>query len=308
MRLASRWCELSLPLSPLLIGALKRSAGDEHPSVRALVLRLLPFLLHHHKELGWQLFSRAIANGSAGCWKQTYGCLYYNYFNDFDRVSVHLDALLGAGHEEALKVWAGISSLAYLAERIEFSALVGNLRRLDHPDSWAAASRVFAANLTDPKSFNHCINGIMAAFAHATDTSEVAVAFSDVFREKQRPAPRIPLDTLTLFFTAIANAHPTTRSRVYGLEDWLASMASMDPECGLSATELMIGTLDPKDHDLLGSDSYLVLLTLLFREAEESELSDGGVFLNRVIAVQDFFLLRGLHKLDDWLRSAEDRA
>ena len=44
------------PWPELLAPALRRFAADEHPAIRAVLLRRLPYLQSHHPDLGWDLF------------------------------------------------------------------------------------------------------------------------------------------------------------------------------------------------------------------------------------------------------------
>ena len=90
---------------------------------------------------------------------------------------------------------------------------------------------------------------------------------------------------------------------MHGVGDWLASVSSLEPEYALAAIEIMLNysaSLDTWD-----GSPYAKLMTALFREAEERELSDQGKFLARVVAVQDALLRMGMRSLDDWLKDAE---
>jgi len=54
-------------------------------------------------------------------------------------------------------------------------------------------------------------------------------------------------------------------------------------------------------------DRYPSLLTSLFREAEEREISDNGDMMRKVLELQDLLVSVGIPSIEGWLRSAERR-
>jgi hypothetical protein len=299
--LASRWLESSRPLPSLLVQVLKRCASDPHPSVRALVLRSLPIVLHYNQELGWHLFERALFVSNSPPWRHAYNCLYYNYHKRFPIVAGYLSMLRGSNDPEALKAWSRISALCSLAGHIGFEDFIADLRAVNLDKAWAGAASVFAANFGEPRLQSPCTQGLLVSLNSAKDKNAV---LGKMFRFLSNCIGHpIDLELLESYLRAVAAKKSEHGRDVLGLGDWLASLSVVDPEYALIAIETMLGSsvgLDAWD-----GSPYTKLMTALFREAEERELSDQGQFLSRTVAVQDTLLRRGMHSLEDWLKDAE---
>lgn len=299
--LAGRRFESARPLPVLLVEVLKRCASDPHPSVRALVLRSLPFTLYHAQDLGWTLFERALFAGDVRPWKHAYNCLYYNYHQRFPIVSGYLSILRSDRSQEALELWSRISTLSCLSRHITFDDLMADLREIDLDDAWSGAASIFAANLNECRLRESCTQGLLASIGGAEDKGKI---LSEMFRIFSNSTGNlINLALIKSYFNAFA-ARETRHGRdVYGVGDWLVSVGVVDPEYALTAIEIMLehsAQLDTWD-----GAPYAKLMTALFREAEERELTDQGQFLSRVVAVQDALLRLGMRSLDDWLKDAE---
>src|SRR5690606_17771272 len=59
MILVNNFQEKNIVLPELLLPTLLRFASKEHPAVRALILRRLPYLQSWHPRFGWDLFDHA---------------------------------------------------------------------------------------------------------------------------------------------------------------------------------------------------------------------------------------------------------
>ncbi|WP_257385177.1 hypothetical protein [Tahibacter caeni] len=299
--LANGRLESARVLPALLVEVLKRCASDPHPSVRALVLRSLPFVLYHHQELGWTLFDRALLIGDAQSWKHAYNCLYYNYHQRFPIVSGYLSILRADRSPEALELWSRISALSCLAGHIPFDVLMADLREIGLDDVWAGAASIFAANLNEPRLRESCTQGLLASLEGAKDKDKVLGKMSRLFSNSTGH----PIDPTLIksYFSAVARREAARNRDVHGVGIWLVSIGITDPECALAAIETILeysAQLDRWD-----GAPYAKLMTALFREAEERELSDQGQFLSRVVAVQDALLRLGMRSLDGWLKDAE---
>lgn len=299
--LAQRWSEAGRRLPRLLIEVLKRCASDPHSSVRALVLRSLPALLYFHQKLGWSLFETALLSNGDRPWKYSYNCLYYNYYREFPTVRNYLAMLRADGDQEALDVWGRISTLCCLGGHISMEVLLGDLAVIDQGAAWSGAASIFAANLGEVKLREQCNRGLLAALSSEQSKSEMLSDFSTLFHENK--CMLIDLEFLRSYFDAFETKGIQTGRRLLGVGDWLASVGVSDPEYALQAAEIFLG--HTAQLDAWDGTPYTKLLTALFREAEERELSDGGDFLSRVVRVQDTLLRLGVHKLEDWLQDAE---
>lgn len=83
-------------------------------------------------------------------------------------------------------------------------------------------------------------------------------------------------------------------------------MKPLQPDKALEFAEIAANLCKTHDRSQFYDPQQLgSLLTLLFREAEEREASDGGQMLRRVVQLQDVFLSLPLSTLGEWLRAAE---
>jgi hypothetical protein len=299
--LAGRWSESARLLPPLLMEVLKRCTSDPHPSVRALILQSLPIFLHYNQDRGWQLFERTVFAGDAPPWRHAYNCLYYNYYKRFHVVSGYLSVLRVANDPEALKVWSRISALSSLAGHIEFDAFLADLEAVNRDDAWSGATSIFAANLAELKLREFCTQGLLAALNSAEDKNRVLGKMFRIFTE----CMDYPIDLafIETYFNAVAANRAEHGRDVHGVGDWLASVGVVDPDYALVAVETIL--LHSVSLDTWDGSPYTKLMTALFREAEERELSDQGLFLSRVVVVQDALLQRGTQSLESWLKDAE---
>lgn len=300
--LANRWTECGRTLPAMLVTALKRIASDPHPSVRALTLQLLPYILHHHRELGWLLFDRALFSSEDRAWNSAYNCLYYNYHNDFARVRPYLSLLREDETAEGLKIWGRISGLCCLSGHIDFEGFINELSAMRKDAAWSGAASVFSANIASDNHRLQCTRGLISALNGVDEKAEIVRKIDRVFYEN----PGLPIDLQVLrgyLSTAINLGDDKQNRNVRAIGEWLAPIGDSDPDYALEAAEI---TLEHASLlDTWNGEPYTKLLTALFREAEERELSDKGEFLSRVVNVQDALLRRGVHKLEDWLRDAE---
>lgn len=299
--LAGRRLESARHLPPLLVEVLRRCASDSHSSIRALILRSLPIVLYHSSSLGWHLFERALFAGNTPPWRHAYNCLYYNYYRTFPIVSRYLSMLRVVHEPEALKLWSRISALSCLAGHIAFDDFLADIRAINLDDAWSGAASIFAANLSEPRFREPCTQGLLASLNDAVDRSRILGEMSRFFSDCTDR--HIDLELLNSYFSAVAAKGTEHRRDVHGVGDWLASVGVTNPEYALIAIETILqysAQLDTWD-----GSPYTKLMTALFREAEERELSDQGQFLSRVVAVQDTLLRLGMHSLENWLKDAE---
>lgn len=300
--LANRCTESGRDLPAMLIAVLNRTASDPHPSVRALTLQLLPYVLRHHRELGWSLFDKALFSFGDRAWHSAYNCLYYNYHHDFARVRPYLSLLRADETAEGLKIWGRIVGLCCLSGHVDFEEFINELSAMRKDAAWSGAASVFSANISSDKHRLQCTIGLIRALDGIDEKVEIVRKIGRVFYEN--PGLLIDLQVLREYLSsAITLSYEKQNRNVREIGEWLAPIGNSDPDYALEAAEI---TLEHASLlDTWNGEPYTKLLTALFREAEERELSDKGEFLSRVVNVQDALLRRGVHKLEDWLKDAE---
>ena len=303
LSIAVHFAKGNLPFPELLAPALKRFAMDANPSIRAVILRELPFFQSISPEVGWQVFELATQDGDDRLWAVAETCLYYAYHSRFSDVSRVLARMGATGKGKALETWARISALAALSGHIDHSLLIVQLEALCSKEAWKGATTVWAHNtLTHAQE---CFDGMRSGLNQADGISaSVATEMASLFRDDQaiRHVPPLIVD---LYFSALALHQSDDHFRVHGFDDWLLSTSLSEPADTLASAERFASFVQRKQHYYYDHGELSKLMTRLFREAEEREESDSGAMLGRVIALQDQFLSIGVHSLEDWLRDAE---
>jgi hypothetical protein len=295
-----------VPWPEFLPNALRLFAADEHPAIRALLLRRLPHLARHHSEFGWELFGLATQENAPGLWAIAEPCLYYAYHQTFEIVSLWLARLYREGSGKDLETWGRISALATLSKQLDFSAFLAELKVVEAVEAWHGAASVWThpGNVQQHQAL--CLAGLEAGLS-AENQQAVAVAreFSNIFRETT-PLVALPIELIRRCFCLLETESESKRSDIFGFDAWLNATSLRDPMYALEATEIYLGFVRRTKHYVYDHENNLTqLLTHLFEQAEEQEESDSGAMLQRVVAMQDALLALGVSGVNDWLKAAE---
>ncbi|MDD2657584.1 MAG: ATP-binding protein [Candidatus Pacebacteria bacterium] len=307
MIVANKLQEQDIPLPELLVPTLRRFAGNEHPAIRALILRRLAYLQSMNSELGWDLFQLAMQDAT-GLWQYAEPCLYYAYHNNFEKVSPLLARIYSEGSGKDLEMWGRISALAALTKQIDSAVWLEELKTLDATDAWRGAASVWTNSENIKRYRDQCLAGITvglsASYSHAM---ALAQQLDHVFRDNSPPIS-IPIELICLCFTVFESDTDNNNKyrRLYCFDEWLNATSHRDPEHALAATEIYLAYVNHTQAHLFQHKNTLTqLITRLFAEAEEREESDHGAMLQRVVSVQDTLLSLGVNGIDDWLKAAE---
>jgi len=307
MILANKLQELSVLFPELLSHTLRRFAGNEHPAIRALILRRLPYLQSMNPELGWNLFHLAMQDAT-GLWQSAEPCLYYAYHNNFEKISPLLARIYSEGSGKDLETWGRISALAALSRRIDFAVWLEDLKALNVTEAWCGAANVWTHSENIKQHRDQCLSGIRAGLnAGGPHAAAVAQQMDHVFRDNTPPIS-IPIELIRLCFTVFENESDSENKhhRLFGFDEWLNATSQRDPEHALAATEIYLAYVSRAKPYFYDHENRLTqLMTRLFAEAEEREESDHGAMLQRVVSVQDTLLSLGVNGINDWLKAAE---
>jgi hypothetical protein len=290
----------------LLAPALRRFAADEHPAIRALMLRRLPYLQSLQPELGWALFDLAMEQDVTGLWSMAEPCLYYAYHQQFETVAPWLARLYHEGSGKDLQTWGRISALAALSKTVEFSMLLAELKSRGDTEAWRGAASVWTHPGNVQQHREQCMAGLEVGLSTANPhAAAVARKFSNLFRET-KTLTSIPTVLIQRCFALLETEAESPRREVYGFDAWLNAFSSRDPMYALEAAELYLDFVRRAKPYLYDHNNNLTqLLTRLFAQAEEQEASDNGAMLQRVVAMQDSLLVLGVNGMNDWLKAAE---
>jgi hypothetical protein len=305
LTLLRRMIEDETPWPELLLPSIKKFAMDSNSAIRALVLRELPSLQYHQPELGWQVFQLAIQDADEKLWCESERCLYSGHHKQYERIASHLDYVRNTFNGEALEMWGRISALAQLSGHMSFEWLIDRLSQGQCLNGWKGAASIWAANVYTPQHGSVCWNGIRAALKSPyAQEQELLHELRRVFGKRERLSP-VPKDVVDAYFDALEAIHIQQAFSLHEIDDWLGALVFNYPQEALDSAERVVLFLQRIKPPHLYLDELPQLLTRLFREAEEQELSDDGQMLKRVVDLQDSFLSLNLPHVETWLADAE---
>ncbi|WP_434514695.1 AAA family ATPase [Dechloromonas sp. ARDL1] len=291
----------------LLAPALRRFARDEHPAVRSLILRRLPYLQSKAFDFGWDLLHLAMQDADR-LWEIAEPCLYYAYHSHFEVVRPLLARLRNEGSGKDLETWGRISALATMARQIDLAELLEDLKALDKTEAWQGAATVWTNYENIQQHREQCLSGLDAGLnAGATHAEAVAEQLGHLFHDKSAVIS-VPIELIRRCFEVFKSDSDKEKKhhRLFGFHEWLNAISQLDPEQALAATEIYLAYVSQSKPYLYDhQDSLTQLMTRLFAEAEEREESDNGAMLQRVVVAQDTLLSLGVNGLGDWLKAAE---
>jgi len=303
--LTNKFLEQGRELPELLTPALRRLARDEHPAVRALILRRLPYLQSMSLDLGWDLFDVAMRDAD-GLWQTAEPCLYYAYQNHFGVVGPLLARLCREGRGKDLETWGRISALAAMTHHVGQAELFVELKVLDSAEAWLGAVAVWTNSVNIRSYREQCLAGMEFGLNNGdTHAKAIAEKMGKIFRNKS-DVIAVPTELIRHCFAIFTENSENKHHRLSGFTEWLNALSQVDPDQALAVVEIYMAYVSHckpylYDHE----NSVTQLMTRLFAEAEEREESDSGAMLQRVVAVQDGLLSFGLNGIVDWLKAAE---
>lgn len=289
----------------LLMPTLRRFAKDEHPAIRALILRRLPYFQNKMFDLGWELFHISMQNAQ-GLWWVAEKCLYHCYYSHFEIVRPLLARLRNEGCGKDLETWGRISALSAMAKHIDFPDFLEELLDLNSIEAWQGATAVWTHSDNIRKHRAQCLEGMESGLdADGAVAVLVARKMDCIFRE-DKFVIIVPIEFIRRYFSILLNDKESKRHGLFGFHEWLNAASQIDPENALSATEIYLDYVSHSKTYLYDRQNSLAqLMTRLFAEAEEREESDYGAMLQRVVSVQDTLLSLGLNSVASWLKAAE---
>jgi len=265
---------------------LRRFAGHEHPAIRALILRRLPYLQSQNPALGWDLFERAMQNAN-GLWQDAESCLHYAYRNDFKKIAPMLDRIHREGSEEDRETWGRISALSAFSNRIDLDVLLEDLKFLDATKAWQGAASVWTHLENIKQHRDQCLVGIKAGLNANSPHAEMMAQKMEKLFYTNTPVISIPIELVRLLFTVLERDSKNKHHHdLFRFGQWLNATAHHDPEQAIAATETYLIYVKHTKPYLYDRENNLTqLMTRLFAEAEEREESDNGGMLQRVVSL-----------------------
>ncbi|WP_436178449.1 hypothetical protein [Acidovorax sp. LjRoot66] len=304
MSLTERLAEAGLEIPALIGPILMRLARDDHPAVRAVVIRRLAYI-HSKTELGWPLFDAAFSDDDERVWAHANDFLYYVTVSQFARSKPYLDRMEGSTVPEVLKAWGRLSALSVLGERMPRELLEQKLKSLASEPAWKGATTVWIANARNPQHASTCFAALEFTATQPSARQALLSRLGRLF-EPTRPIAKVPLSLFRAAYGEMSEISAAEANMPHQLDQWLCSLAEIDPDSALDFAEIAANLCKAIDRSMFYDVSHLgTLLTSLFREAEERESYDGQAMLRRVVKIQDIFLSLPMSSLGEWLHAAE---
>lgn len=302
MNIAIRWAELKREIPASLRNLLLQFSVDPRPSVRAVLLLRIAYLQYLDSDLGWRIFDYVVAAHHGELLALAERSLYYAYHSNFNKVVGHLAAAQRSSLPAARETWGRISMLACLSGHIAWQAHLKRLLELGDSAAWKGTVSVLSSNVDKAQHAAVCFTGLRVALSHAPRPTEVARQMSSIFYGKEAIV-EVPIDLIQDWFTAMSQDGQSIH--LHGFDEWLARLAESSPVHALEAAEVFAKASLRASSTHYDHRPIAQLLTRLFGEAEEREVSDRGAMLRRVISMQDDMLNCGVYGLHEWLRDAE---
>ena len=188
--------------------------------------------------------------------------------------------------DKSAEAWGRLASLSYLTGHIGKEALFDDLS-IRNENSFVGMMDVFTTNLSNPKHKRECIEGLTILLHIARDK---AVFSKFNFSLKKADFTKlIPMVVIELF---LKNSPLKYIRDINGAFKWFKIHVSSMPDAVLIQLEVIIERFNQIQGQsyFSGIDGLIVTLRLLLQEAD---LTDDVEYINRVIAVQDWFIENG---------------
>jgi len=307
IRLANRLLERDIPWPYLLESMLFRVAGDDHPPVRAMIVQPLAYLISKRPELGWKLFDTAMIEAE-GLWTLAEPCLYYFYRSTYGRIGPALERLFRSGTGEDLKTWGRIAALTTLDKLRTIDGMIADLSGLASEDAWTGAAQVWT-NWNNIETFPElCAEGLRAGLvAGGVAALATARAIESMFHQAETsPSVFITPELFENCLHILQGDETHKGPHFWDLGEWLIGLSANHPDEAMDMAFCFARFMKGRGESIYDyEDRYPSLLTNLFREAEERELSDNGDLMRKVLELQDLLVSVGIASIEGWLRSAE---
>lgn len=299
IQLANRLLEQEKNWPKLLIQMLSRFAEDSNPAVRAILLLHLPYLQHRQPDFGWKLFESIMVGATPEMWKLAERCLYYGYEKQTQRVEGYLERIRHEAIPLAGQTWGRIATLMMLSNHSTKEDLFGHLIEIDSEEAWIGAVDVFTSNINKIECNPICVSGLLELIKKAPLSAEITRKIGHIFSDGSQVSI-VPMPLIKAYFDAMSLQGG--RHDPYHFVEWLVTLATYNPLLGIEACELLIQFLEQRKCDLWHTEPIAILLTTLFREAEDANNMD---LIVRVVNIQDALFKHITHGMDEWLRTAE---
>lgn len=255
-------------------------------SVKAFYVERMITMLNFDRAYACQLFNNLVTDAELYAQKDTYRFLYYCYHWEKEWVKMHVDRMKNSSNDEIAKHCGLLTALRYLDDQIERQELEEALHNENNIKFSEGVWEVFAANLNSERPSGEqtiskkCLDGILFLFdlkreIYQEEFFTLAVLSDDV-----------PDSTMLALYQLLLTFHSSCIIRNGRFFRRLAKAVTQNADRVAELLEILASHTTTKDWNFIYPEGDLAtILTALLQEGESRELSDGGEFLKRILAV-----------------------
>jgi len=293
--LTNRLLKKGSNLPDFLLFALKYFAKNPDPAIRVAILRHLPFTIYKKQELGWMLFDIIFSEPQKELWKHAYNCLYYNYHNEFGRVSFYLKRILEDAPNEAGEKWAKLSTLAYLSGYLSKDELFQPLVEKNKATFWNGAIKVFAANLNNPQYNQICYDGLVTSLKDSLTSCQLIDSSIETRLFQKENYPFITEELFEIFISRIDKIE--RGNHLFHIFEWISEISKYKLGMAFDCLERLTDVIEEQENRfrLTHTEPIIVVLSTALKEADEFDDVD---FLKRIMRLYDRLLKLEIYNVE----------
>lgn len=292
-------------LSPEHIQLLRDFAVTKNLSIKAFYIeRMLP-LLNYDREMAWELFNGLVTDNSLYGTNGGYHFLYYSYHQEIHLVTPHLKIMQASQDDTIGRNWGQLVALCYLGNQITQEVFEEEMMSTGTEVSWEGALQVYLSNLEDnhdgesKSTIEKCLNGIQFILNSKHDIFNGKINFLRVFSSSE-----IQNRIMIQLVKNILEKKPSICIKAYSLFSWMEKAAPNHIDEIMEIMEVLSANTVAEDWQYFHDQHIFSVITELFKEGENREITDQGQFLHRTLAIIER-LQKNSVNFDSWYDSVE---
>lgn len=292
-------------LFPEHVQLLRDFAVTKNLSIKAFYIeRMLP-LLNYDREIAWELFNGLVTDNSLYGTNGVYHFLYYSYHQEIHLVTPHLKIMQASQDDTIGKNWGQLVALCYLGNQITREVFEEEMLSTGTEVSWEGALQVYLSNLKDnhdgesKNTIGKCLKGIQFILNSKPDILNGKINFLRLFNSSE-----FQDHILIRVVKNILERKPSIFIKTYSFFSWMAKAASKHIDEIMEIMEVLSVNTVAEDWQYFHDQHLFVVITELFKEGENREITDQGQFLHRTLAMIER-LQKNSVNFDSWYDSVE---
>lgn len=292
--------DIGIEPSKSIVNLVEQFANVKDIEVRAALLWDLAYTGYKNRDFGWKIFNFIFNKKETLLWVLAERFLYNQYLHNFENVGPILDRIKNEAIDKAGATWGRLSALCMIQGHINKHDFFEELKIVNNKDAWGGALSVFIANLErNPDGI--CQESLRKFLKVEKIQNEFVHELDGAFRLDEK-GKFINDTTGKLFINTLAQNENNSQI-IFFFIDWIEYQSIINPMVALELCESLLIKLQSfgSNSNLWHSKPLISALTKILREADEI---DNKELINRVIRIQDHFLLLDIEGMDEYLVKA----